>query len=204
MGAGRALPGRGAGEWAGPAGWKLPHLLNLPFSGGNAGIHGSTPVPKTLPGKEQEAERGGPPVPVPAQRLRKAARSPGFRPRGLGTRGIDGRGGACAAVAAAPGRGRGSVARAGACPLDGSQESVSRGPGADRNKLPGQNRNPEPQLAVTRQLESRRAVHRRSPPRRPAHAQSPSARLQPWRKSNGRMGGSRLRQGAARVLGVAE
>lgn len=60
--------------------------------------------------------------------------------------------------------------------------------------------NPERLTAVTRQPAGRREVRTRTPLQRPAHALSPLACL-PAFESDSRRGGTRLRQGAALVLG---
>lgn len=77
-------------------------------------------------------------------------------------------------------------------------------PGArcGRHQLPGQNWKQEPRTAVTRQPAGRREVRARTQTRRSAHALSPPVRL-PAFESNDRMGGTRLRQSAARVLDSA-
>lgn len=71
----------------------------------------------------------------------------------------------------------------------GQTGTAFQAPDADGNELRGQNWNPEPRVAVTRQPASRREVRTRGPPRRPAHAQPSSARLalEEVQRPNGRV-----------------
>ena len=87
----------------------------------------------------------------------------------------------------------------------GQTGTAFRAPGADGNELRGQNWNPEPRVAVTRQPASRREVRTRSPPRRPAHAQPSSARLalEEVQRPNGRVAPAPGRRSGSRRCRVA-